>query len=323
MVVFITGATGFIGSHLAQRLYASGYKLRCLARHTSDVSKLRRINTSIVFADITDKNAVQNALKGVEIVYHNAATVGEWLSRQEAWSINIKGTRNLLDACLDAQVKRFVHVSSLAVLGMRNHFNTPPDAPRVMTGDIYTDTKIESERLVMDYYEKYKLPVVIVRPGFVFGEGDRRFLPRMLNLLKSDKFIFLGKGTNIMDLIYIDNLIDALVQAGIKQKAIGRVYNVTNKDKVTMRDFVYMICDILKIKRPYKSIPFPVAKVLASSLETYSRVLKKKEPPFLTKARVKVAGLNLDFDISRTIEELGYDSRISIREGLEKTLKTE
>lgn len=320
MLVFITGATGFIGSHLAQRLASRGHKLRCLARQTSNVDSLKKLNVSIITADITDREAMKKALQGVDVVYHCAAVVGEWLSKEEANIINVRGTQNLLEASLDAGVKRFIHVSSLAVLGTKHHYGTPAHAPHQITGDIYADTKIGSEKIVIDFYESRGLPAVIVRPGFVFGPGDKRFLPRMLGLLQDRKFFFLGRGNNIMNLVYIDNLIDVLIQAGLKEKAIGQVYNVTNKDKVTMKDFVFMVCDIIGLERPKKSIPFQMAKLIASILETHSRLAKKKDPPLLTKARIKVAGLNLDFDISKTIKELDYDSKISIREGLEKTL---
>ena len=275
MLVFITGATGFIGSHLAQRLASSGHKLRCLARKTSDLTYLKGLKASIITADINDKGALKMALKGVDLVYHSAAAVGEWLSGSEARSSNIKGTQNLLEASLEANVKRFVHVSSLAVLGMRHHQNTPADAPYQMTGDIYSDSKIESEKAVMDFYRRRGLPIVVVRPGFVFGPRDKRFLPRILNLLNEHKFIFLGSGNNIMNLVYIDNLVDVLVQAGVKKEAVGNIYNVTNKDKVTMKEFIFMICDILGLERPRKSMPLPLAKFLATSLETYSRLARR------------------------------------------------
>lgn len=322
MLIFITGATGFIGSHLAERLASKGHKLRCLARKTSDTSILSKLNAEIITVDMSDQPGLKKALDGVDIIYHCAAMVGEWLSKEEANKININGTKNLLDASIAMGAKRFVHVSSLAVLGMRHHYNTLPDAPYSMTGDTYSDTKIESEKIVMDYYRRKGLPVVIVRPGFVFGLRDRRFLPRMLKLLDDNKFAFLGSGNNIMNLIYIDNLIDVLMEAGVNEKAVGQKYNVTNKDKVTMHDFVYMICDISGIKRPKKSIPVPLARLIADSLEFYGRLTKSQSPPFLTKSRIKVASLNLDFDISKTVKELGYDSKITIREGLEKTLKS-
>ncbi|MBU4376714.1 MAG: NAD-dependent epimerase/dehydratase family protein [Candidatus Omnitrophica bacterium] len=322
MLIFITGATGFIGSHLAERLASKGHKLRCLARETSETEGLSKLNAEIVMTDMNDPAGLKKALEGVDIVYHCAAMVGEWLSKEEAGKINISGTKNLLDASMAAGVKRFVHVSSLAVLGMRHHYSTPPEAPYTMTGDIYSDTKIESEKIVMDYHRRKGLPIVIVRPGFVFGLRDRRFLPRMLKLLDDNKFAFLGSGNNIMNLVYIDNLIDVLIEAGINEKAIGQKYNVTNKDKVTMRDFVYMISDIRGIKRPNKSIPTPLARLIADSLEFYGRLTKSQTPPFLTKARIKVASLNLDFDISKTMRDLGYDSKITIREGLEKTLNS-
>lgn len=320
MLVFITGATGFIGGHIARRVVERGDNIKCLVRPSSNVKALEGMGASLVRADITDKEALKRALEGVDIVYHSAAIVGEWISKKDARRINVQGTLNLLEASLDAGVKRFIHVSSLAVLGMRHHHNTPADAPYRMTGDIYSDTKIESERIVMDFYRKHGLPIVVIRPGFVFGANDRRFLPRVLKLIKEKKFIFLGDGSNIMNLVYIDNLVDALIQASLKKEAVGHAYNVTNRDKVTMRDFIFMMCDILRLERPRKSMPLPLAKFLAATLETISRLIKKKEAPLLTKARVKVSGLNLDYDISKTVNELGYDSKISIREGLEKTL---
>ena len=320
MLIFITGATGFIGSHLARRLALRGDKLRCLVRRTSDTSVLEGLNASLVVADFSDKDALRKALEGVDVVYHSAAVVGEWVSKDEARDINIKGTRNLLEASRDAGVKRFIHVSSLAVLGMRHHHNTPHDAPYSMTGDTYADTKIESEKEAVNFSREHDFPVVVVRPGFVFGPGDKRFLPRILKLIEAKKFMFLGSGNNIMNLVYIDNLIDVLVLAASKKDAVGQKYNVSNKDRVTMRDFIFMICDILKLERPSKKIPLMLARFLAVAMETASKLAGKEEPPLITKARVKVSGLNLDFDISKTVKELGYDSKVSIREGLEKTL---
>jgi len=320
MLTFITGATGFIGSNLAMRLASRGDELKCLARETSDLNTLKKLNVSIVSGDMKDKDALHSAMDGVETVYHNAAVVGEWLSENEALEVNVKGTQNLLEASLEAGVKKFVYVSSLAVLGMKHHQNTPADAPHQKTGDIYSDSKIDSEKTVMDFYEKHGLPVVIVRPGFVFGPGDKRFIPNILRLLNEGRFMFLGGGNNVMNLVYIDNLIDVLVEAGRRKEAVGQVYNITNKDKTTMKDFIYTICDISGLKRPRKSLPFPVAKTLASILEAIGRMAKKKTPPLLTKARVKVSGLNLDFDISKAVKELGYDSKVSIKEGLERTL---
>jgi nucleoside-diphosphate-sugar epimerase len=125
-----------------------------------------------------------------------------------------------------------------------------------------------------------------------------------------------------MNLVYIDNLVDVLIQTALKKEAIGQVYNVTNKDQVTMRDFIFTICDVLGLEKPQKSIPLPLARAIATYLEMHGRLTNKKEPPLLTKARVKVAGLNLDFDISKTVKELDYNSRVSIKEGLERTLKS-
>lgn len=321
MINLVTGGTGFIGAHLVKRLIRSGQRVRCLVRGASNTRAIEEIGAELRYSDITDRLLVSEAMRGVAVVYHSAGMVGEWLSKKDAHSVNVEGTENLLKCALEAGVGRFVYVSSLAVLGMRNHYGTSDDAPHRFTGDPYADTKIKAEKLVMDYCRTRGLPAVIIRPGFVFGPGDSRFLPRMMHLLDEGKFVFLGNGDNIMNLVYIDNLIEAIMEAASRDGAIGHAYNIRNNDQVTMREFVYMIADAKRIERPGKSIPVPLARLAASAMEFFGRLTGRSEAPFITKARIKVASLNLDFDISKAEKELGYSSPVTIREGVKRTLE--
>ena len=179
----VTGATGFVGSHIAERLVKEGEEVVALVRRTSNTKFLSSIGVKFAYGDINDLESVKKAMSGIEIVYHSAALADEWISAKEARRVNVEGTRNLLDAAKEAKVKRFVFISSLAVLGMRDHHGTPADAPYHKTGDNYIDTKIDSEQLVMDYYKKYGLPVTVVRPGFVFGPRDNKLIPRLSDRL--------------------------------------------------------------------------------------------------------------------------------------------
>jgi len=319
MKSLVTGATGFIGSHIAERLAKEGPEVTALVRRTSDTGFLSKIEVKFAYGDINDLESVKRAMDGIDVVYHSAALADEWISSKEAYRVNIEGTRNLLDAAREANVKRFVFISSLAVLGMKDHYGTPADAPYHKTGDSYIDTKIGSERLVMDYYRKYGLPVTVVRPGFVFGPRDNKLIPRLSDRLGKKQFIFVGDGTNKINAVYIENLIDVIIDAAKSEKAIGQKYNVTNDSGMTIEDLIFKIADIWKFDMPRKNIPRFMAYLVCSVLTGLARLTKAKEPPYITKTRIKFLSLNLDFDIAKTKDDLGYYPRVSIEEGLKRT----
>ncbi len=315
----VTGATGFIGSHIAERLISEGEEAVALVRKTSKTGFLESIGVKLVYGDINDIGSVRNAMDSVGAVYHSAALVDEWISPEEAYKVNVEGTKNLLECARNSKVKRFVFISSLAVLGMRDHYGTGPDAPYHKTGDSYIDAKIDSEQLVMDYYKRHGLPVTVVRPGFVFGPRDNKLIPRISERLSKEQFMFVGTGKNKINLVYIDNLIDAIISAAKNDKAIGQQYNVTNDSGMTLEDFIFKLVDIWKFERPKKHIPKFLAYLVCGMLTGWARLTKAEEPPYITKTRIKLLSLNLDFDISKTKNDLGYTSRVSIEEGLKRT----
>ncbi|MDD5173878.1 MAG: NAD-dependent epimerase/dehydratase family protein [Candidatus Omnitrophica bacterium] len=315
----VTGATGFVGSHIAERLVKEGEEVLALVRKTSNTGFLSGIGVKFAYGDINDLESVRKAMRGIDIVYHSAALADEWISPKEAYRVNVEGTKNLLDAVREAGVKRFVFISSLAVLGMKDHHGTPADSPYYKTGDSYIDTKIDSERLVMDYYEKYGLPVTVVRPGFVFGPRDNKLIPRLSERLGKKQFMFVGSGKNKINAVYVENLTDAIISAARSEKSVGQKYNVTNDSGMTLEDLVFKIVDIWKFDTPKKHIPKFMAYLVCNILTAMARLAKAKEPPYITKTRIKFLSLNLDFDIKKTKDDLGYDPRISIEEGLRRT----
>ena len=315
----ITGATGFIGSYMAERLVGNGEEVIALVRETSSIDFLKRLGVKFAYGNMNDMNSLKNAVRGVDAVYHSAALADEWISPKEAYRVNVEGTRNLLECSRKAQVKRFIFISSLAVLGMKDHYGTGADAPYHKTGDSYIDTKIDSEQLVMDYYKKYKLPVTVVRPGFVFGPRDNKLIPRLALRLRDRQFMFIGSGKNKINAVYIDNLTDAVMLAAKSDKAVGQKYNVTNDSHMTLEDFIFNIADIWKLEKPGKHIPKIIAYLMCAALTGMARMARSKEPPYITKTRIKFLSLNLDFDIAKTRDDLGYSPRISIKEGLKRT----
>lgn len=322
----VTGATGFIGSHIAERLIREGEEVTALVRKTSKLDFLKSIGVNLAYGDINDIESVKSAMKGVEVVYHSAALADEWISYKEAYRVNVEGTKNLLECAREAGlpagrqgVKRFVFISSLAVLGLRDHYGTKADAPCHKSGDSYIDTKIDAEALVMEYYKKYGLPVTIVRPGFVFGPRDYKLLPRISEKLKSKRVAFIGNGRTMINAVYIENLTDAILLAARSNKAIGQKYNVTNDSHMTIEDFIAMIARVWGLEKPKKHVPRLLASVSCNLLTGLFRLIGSKNPPPVTKTHIKFLAFNLDFDIMKTKQDLGYDPRISMEEGLKRT----
>jgi nucleoside-diphosphate-sugar epimerase len=315
----VTGATGFIGSFIAEELIKRGEGVRVLVRKTSNTKFLRDLGVELCYGDLSDAASVSTALKGVDKVFHSAALVGDWVPREEAYKINVEGTRFLLNASSDEKIKRFVYVSSLAVLGMRDHHKTPSNPPSEKTGDVYADTKIDAENMVTEFGRKNDLPFTVIRPGFVFGPRDDKVIPRMVDFLKKGKYMFIGSGRNKVNMIYVENLAGAVIEASYSDKTLGQVYNITNDSGMTMMDIVYMVSDLWGYKRPDKHVPKGVAYVLCNTLEFFARLTNAKEPPLLNKTRMKFLSLNLEFDILKIKMDLGYRPKVDMLEGLKRT----
>ncbi|MFH1753043.1 MAG: NAD-dependent epimerase/dehydratase family protein [Candidatus Omnitrophota bacterium] len=315
----VTGGTGFIGSFIAEELVKRGERVKALVRRTSNTKFLRSLGVELCYGDLSDAASISLAVKGADRVFHSAAMVGDWVPREDAYRINVDGTRFLLNASLGEKVKRFIFVSSLAVLGMRDHHKTPSDPPAPKTGDVYADSKIDAETLVTEFAKKNNLPFTVLRPGFVFGPRDDKVIPRMVEFLKKGKYMFVGSGRNKVNMIYVENFASAIVDAANSEKTLNQVYNITNESGMTMTDVVNMVSDLWGYERPDKHVPKNIAYTLCGILEFFARVTKAKEPPLLNKTRMKFLSLNLDFDISKIKRDLGYRPKIDMMEGLKRT----
>ncbi|HRZ86341.1 MAG TPA: NAD-dependent epimerase/dehydratase family protein [bacterium] len=308
MKVLITGATGLVGSNLAERLSAEGSdEIRVLVRKESDLQFLKTLaRIEFCYGDIRQKESLAAALAGVDAVYHCAAYVSDWASRDEMYDINVNGLRNMMDAALSAKVKRFVYVSSMVVLGMDAQHNLDELAPYVHTGDNYNYTKIEAEKLAIAYAVDKDLPIAILRPPYIYGPRDRQLLPRILKYLKNGQYKYIDGGNNPFNLVYVGNLVSAMIAAARAEKAAGQIYHITDGQNITRRQLVELICDVLGYKRPQKSVPIGVARVVAGILEGVNKLLGIKTPPILNKFRIKFMYTPLTFNIAKARRELGY-----------------
>jgi nucleoside-diphosphate-sugar epimerase len=317
----ITGATGFVGSHLAELCLARGLAVRALARQKADTRLLEAKGAVVCRGDLAEPDSLPAALDGAQVVFHCAARVGDWGPVEEYRAVNVEGLRNLLEACKGRPLHRFVHFSSLGVYAARHHHGTDETEPLPRKHiDGYTQTKVEAEQLALQYHREHGLPVVVLRPGFIYGPRDRTVIPRLVENLRKGLVRYLGNGEQALNTIYVGNLVEAALLAIEKERVVGRVYNLTDGVRVSKRQFIESIADGLGVPRPTRSVPLWLARLAAYFMETTARRLGDPEPPRLTQGRLKFLGLNLDFSIDRARRELGYAPRYSFEKGMEQTI---
>jgi nucleoside-diphosphate-sugar epimerase len=317
----ITGATGCLGSHVAEACLQRGWEVVTIARPSSDVRLLEQLGVTIVRGDLNDERAIREATANVDVVIHCAAKVGDWGPVEEFRAVNVGGLQLLLDAVKGKKLRRFVHLSSLGVYEARDHFRTdetvPPPAKQK---DGYTQSKVECEALALQYHKDAGVPVTILRPGFIYGPRDRTVLPRLLDLLRRKDLIYVGDGSKALNTIGVHNLTDAVLLAVEKPAAIGQTYNLTDDEPVSKRRFLEALADLSGFQRPHKWIPLWVAKMLTPIIENSCRLIKLKVAPRLTQGRLKFIALNLDFSVEKAKRELGYQPRVKFEDGIEEAV---
>lgn len=321
-LLLVTGATGLVGSHVVERARQHGIRTRILARASSDTALLESWGAEKLVGDMSDPASLKAAVDGVTVIVHCAAKVGDWGPVDDYRAVNVRALEDLLAAAEGTgMLRRFVHISSLGVYPARDHHGTDESEPPSADGiDGYTLTKYESEQAVLRHIREKNLPATILRPGFIYGPRDRTVLPRLLAKIRDKSFAFLGSGEALMNNTFVGNLVDAVFAALEKDESIGQVYNITDGRLVSKHEFVETIATQAGYDVPKKHVPLPVARVLAKAMEGTWRLLRKKEAPLLSSARIKFLGLNLDYSIHKARRELGYEPQVDYTDGMRQTI---
>ena len=318
----ITGAGGLVGSSLAEACVKRGYKVKALIRTGSDGSFLEKLGVEVVRGDLQDKTLPIEATQGVDTVFHCAAKVGDWGSVDSYRQVNVEGLRKLLDSLNPAQLYKFVHFSSLGVYEARHHYQTdestpPPD----QHFDGYTQSKMESEKLALQYHKDKGYPIVVLRPGFIYGPRDRTVLPRLMEKLKTKEVKYIGSSSYAMNNIFVGNLVQAAFLALDNPNAVGQVFNLTDGEKVSKKRFITTIAKGMNLPTPFfLPVPLWLVRLIASSMEKKALKRGALEAPKITKANIKFLGLNLDFSIEKAKRILGYAPAKTFDEGMAETL---
>jgi ornithine--oxo-acid transaminase len=323
-VVLVTGASGFIGSHVAQRLVKEGHQVRCLVRASSDTTFLETIGVEIATGDLTDAPSLQRAVEGCRNVVHCGAMVSDWGTEHEISQINVQGTKNMLEAASRVAVDRFVHVSTTDVYGHPGGVGVEETQTPTGFANYYSQTKLAAEAEVRRYQEERGLSAVILRPATVYGPRSVDVIGEMARAIKGGHMLLVGGGKAVAGLCYIDNFVDAVVLALRHEKAPGQTFNVSDGVPVTWKEFTDGLAQGLGCPPVRYSAPYGVANAIGFSLESGYRLLRRMTglgtAPLLSRQAVQVLGTDQDFSAKKAREVLGWKPAVDYATGLATTV---
>ena len=321
--VLVTGASGFVGGHLAEALLARGTTVRAVYRRERPpafLEELRGRGAELLRLDLCSAAGAREAVAGVDGVVHVAALAHYWGTREEFLRQNYDLTVGLLGAAKAAGCRAFVFTSSTVVHGFGSHPDTREEGPYLPLWHPYA----QSKRLAEEHVLARNAPgfrTAVVRPSNVYGPRDTTMSARILEALNSGALIRIGKGDGRVALVYVDDLVQALILALEREESGGLAFNITSGDSVTLAEVFEHAFRLMGIRPRRVTLPAWLAYAAAGALEgAYGLVGSRTAPPL---ARFLVAQLANDYNfrIDRARRLLGYSPAVDWREGIERTLR--
>ncbi|MFK7766427.1 MAG: NAD-dependent epimerase/dehydratase family protein [Mariniblastus sp.] len=316
--ILVTGATGFVGSRLAQALVDAGHDVTITGRSPYRV----RSEGVFVACDITDCEQVIELCKDQEIVFHCAALTSPWGSLELHRSINTLGTSHVAEGCLQHGVKRLVHVSSTAIFFQfkdRIKVTDNTKLPKTFCNP-YAQSKAEAELVVQSAMDK-GLNAYIVRARAVFGPGDNALLPRLIKAAEQGRIRQIGAGDNLCDLTYVDNLIVGLIKAANPDRPTG-ISTITNEEPVNLWNVLNNVLAETTTNPPMKSIPYWIAHRAAQIAEWKHRLLRLPGEPAITRYGIGLLAKQQTFESKSAKSDLDYSPVVKLQQGIDHTIQS-
>lgn len=322
----VTGATGFVGSHLAQTLVRNGVQVRAAGRNFYTTGRIWHKDIQRFPYDLRDASRAAEAVSGVEWVFHSGALSSPWGRPRDFREINVEGTRHLARAAAKADVQRFVHVSSTSVYFSNKSRTDVTELDEFATehSSHYAESKVHAESEIIDAVRTLGLAATIVRARAVIGPGDTTIVPRLLAAARSGRLRQVGDGKNRIDLTFVSNLVDGLILAARHGK-VGDAYIITNDEPIEIWPLLKKLAE--NIGHPLKAgkVPYALARGVAKGVERIYETSnavglgeRLGEPP-LTDYSVGLLATDQTFVIDKAKQELGYAPKVSIADAIETT----
>lgn len=292
--LFITGATGFIGTELIKTLDKSRYDILCLVRKDSNLSAIKKLNLGYVVGDIKDYGSFASSIKGADTIIHLAANLGN-ADRKNLYKDNVCGTKNLVKAAEKYNVRHFIHISTIAVA-------------RSVLGH-YGKSKLIAEKVV----KVSPVPYTILRPGMVIGKRGHGFTKFVKYIKKLPIIPITGFGNQNIQIIHVADVVKGIINAINNKKAFGKTYYLCNKRPIKYKNYIRLIRKHIKVSKPIIPLPIPIIILLGN---IYKLIFGKS---IITKDGMLGITLNYKFDISDSEKDLCFmpmSNKAAVRKGV-------
>ncbi|MES3034666.1 MAG: NAD-dependent epimerase/dehydratase family protein [Gemmatimonadota bacterium] len=314
--VLVTGASGFLGSHVVRALAARGVAVSAHGRSADRLGFGSGVR--ICRGDLADLPLLTEGATGCDAVVHCAALSAPWGDPKAFVAANVAGTVNLLTAARTAGVRRLVHISSPAVIfDGRDQHQVGDDAPYPAShSSHYARTKQLAEQLVRAAASS--METVILRPKAIYGDGDRALVPRLLRAAREGRLPQIGDGINAVDVTHVDDVVQAIDHALTTTDGVGGTFLVTGGEHVPLWGMIRELLEGVGLRYPSRRVPLPVALAAAAAMEAMATITRRE--PTLTRYSALILARTQTYDISRARTLLGYAPRVSAAQGVARTI---
>jgi nucleoside-diphosphate-sugar epimerase len=314
----VTGATGFLGRHTVRRLVKLGWEVYGQGRNSETGRQLEQEGAVFLSGDLRDAETADRACRGMDVVFHCAALSSPWGKYRDFYTCNVEATSRIVEGCIRHGVVRLVHISTPSLYSSQRHrFGIRESDPLpVKPANAYAATKLIAERVV-EQAAADGLTAFMLRPRAIFGPMDNALFPRLLAANRTKGVPLMNDGTARIDLTCVENVIDAmLLCCEAPLAASGRAYNITNGEPVMFKELVVRLFALLDIPLHTRRLPYAAAYGAAGMMEGVHRLLPFLGEPLLTRYSAAALGISQTLDISAAREQLGYNPRVTLDEGL-------
>jgi len=321
MKIFITGATGFIGSQVVNRLTQTEHELFCLVRKTNQASeRLKTLGAKLIMGDVTDKASILQGMKGCDWVLHLAGLYSFWESKKRLYNaINIDGTRNVMECVLETKVSKVVHVSSVVIYGRpADSPFTEESEPGPVQFSRYSQSKFEGDQIVWDLYKNKGLPVVMIYPGAVLGAGDLKASGKYISDMIHKRLPATVFKNTTLTWVYVKDVAEAIVRAAEKPENIGEKYLI-GKYRLPLPEFDKLISEISGVRLPILFMPDFLTMAGAYMLTGLSDLIKVHPPWGMSVDQMRTMKEGFRADGTKAEKELGL-SYTPVRVALEEEI---
>ncbi len=317
----ITGANGFIGSHLVDSLVKKEKSIRILVREKSNLENIekhiRNKKVEIAKGELTSEESLKRAVQGCTVICNIAALTDLSASRKQFFNINVRSLKNLLDIASSIKLKRFVHISSIGGF-TKNHSSINEETPQNPINN-YELSKVLGEKIALMFWKKHRLPITILEPSAVYGPRANVGFPYLLRMLKKRMMRYPVSEYTLLNLVYVTDVVESIELAIEKQVAIGERFIIGGEKSYTYREIVEAAAQELGVTAPKKHIPLFIAKSFALLNQCFSKI--RGEKPGLAMDYFDYITQDMVLDISKAKKFLDYKPQVDLKKGMKEMVK--